>query len=103
MIAERVVEAGLRRIRPCLMTTFTTLIAPIPVMLSTGRGSDVMVPRANPVFGGMMLELVTLLVGPTCHCGLKQLKWRLGLPDADFAYPAGAGDNDAGPQIGERG
>ncbi|MFH1419259.1 MAG: efflux RND transporter permease subunit, partial [Planctomycetota bacterium] len=52
-IAERVVEAGLRRIRPCLMTTFTTLAALTPVMLSTGRGSDVMVPMAIPVFGGM--------------------------------------------------
>jgi hypothetical protein len=40
---------------------------------------------------------------PTCYCGLKQLKWRLGLPDADFAYPATTGDNAAGPQIGERG
>ncbi|UCG16830.1 MAG: efflux RND transporter permease subunit, partial [Phycisphaerales bacterium] len=39
-IEERVVEAGLRRIRPCLMTTFTTLAALAVVLLSTGRGSD---------------------------------------------------------------
>ncbi len=39
---------------------------------------------------------------PTCYRGLKQLKWCLGLPDAGFAYPAGAGDNAAGPQIGKR-
>jgi len=84
-ITERVVEAGLRRIRPCLMTTFTTLAALTPVMLSTGRGSDVMVPMAIPVFGGMALALITLFVVPTCYCGLKQLKWRWGLPDADFA------------------
>lgn len=84
-IEERVVEAGLRRIRPCLMTSFTTLAALTPVMLSTGRGSDVMVPMAVPVFGGMLVVLVSLFVVPTCYCGIKQLKWRLGLPDRDFA------------------
>jgi len=84
-IEERVVQAGLRRIRPCLMTTFTTLAALTPVLLSTGRGSDVMTPMALPVFGGMFVALVTLFVVPTCYCGLKQVKWRLGLPDADFA------------------
>ena len=84
-ITERVVEAGLRRIRPCLMTSFTTLAALVPVMLSTGRGSDVMVPMAIPVFGGMLVVLVSLFVVPTCYCGLKQLKWRWGLPDPDFA------------------
>ncbi len=44
-----------------------------------------MVPMAIPVFGGMTLALITLFVVPTCYCGLKQLKWRWGLPDADFA------------------
>ncbi|MCB9851660.1 MAG: efflux RND transporter permease subunit [Phycisphaerales bacterium] len=84
-IEQRVVDAGLRRIRPCLMTTFTTLAALVPVMISTGRGSDVMVPMAIPVFGGMLVELITLFVVPVCYCGLKQMKWRFGLPDQDFA------------------
>ena len=84
-IEDRVVGAGLRRIRPTLMTTFTTLAALMPILLTTGRGSDVMTPMALPVFGGMFVALVTLFVVPACYCGLKQLKWRLGLPDADFA------------------
>ncbi len=83
-IEERVVEAGLRRIRPCLMTTFTTLVALLPVLLTTGRGSDVMVPMALPVFGGMAVALITLFVVPVCYCGLKQLKWTWRLPDRDF-------------------
>jgi Cu(I)/Ag(I) efflux system membrane protein CusA/SilA len=86
-IEDRVVYAGLRRIRPCLMTSFTTLAALVPVLLSTGRGSDVMTPMAIPVFGGMALVLISLFVVPTCYCGLKQIKWRLRLPDPDFAYP----------------
>ncbi len=84
-IAERVVEAGLRRIRPCLMTTFTTLAALAVVLLSTGRGSDVMVPMAVPVFGGMTVALIAIFVVPACYCGIKQVKWRLGLSDTDFA------------------
>ena len=84
-IEERVVHAGLRRIRPCLMTTFTTLAALTPVLLATGRGSDVMTPMALPVFGGMVVALVTILVVPTCYCAIKQAKWKLGLPDQDFA------------------
>ncbi|MGD2107841.1 MAG: efflux RND transporter permease subunit [Phycisphaerae bacterium] len=86
-IRERVVEAGLRRIRPCLMTTVTTLAALVPVLLSTGRGSDVMVPMAIPVFGGMAFAVLTIFVVPACYCGLKESKWRLGLPDRDFARP----------------
>lgn len=91
-IEERVVEAGLRRIRPCLMTTFTTLAALIPVIFSTGRGSDVMVPMAIPVFGGMVIALVTLFVVPTCYCGLKQIKWHFGFADRDFERCDFSGD-----------
>ncbi|MCB9850639.1 MAG: efflux RND transporter permease subunit [Phycisphaerales bacterium] len=83
-IEERVIHAGLRRIRPTLMTTFTTLAALAPVLLTTGRGSDVMTPMALPVFGGMVVALVTILVVPTCYCAIKQAKWRLGIADADF-------------------
>jgi Cu(I)/Ag(I) efflux system membrane protein CusA/SilA len=67
------------------MTTFTTLVALTPVLLSTGRGSEVMVPIALPVFGGMVVALVAVFVVPASYCGLKQLKWRWGLPDPDFA------------------
>jgi Cu(I)/Ag(I) efflux system membrane protein CusA/SilA len=66
------------------MTTFTTLAALLPVLLTTGRGSDVMTPMALPVFGGMVVAMITILVVPTCYCTIKQAKWRLGLPDQDF-------------------
>ncbi|MFO8087847.1 MAG: efflux RND transporter permease subunit, partial [Bacteroidales bacterium] len=61
-IHESVILAGSRRVRPCLMTTATTLLALMPILTSTGRGSDVMVPMAIPAFGGMLIELVTLFV-----------------------------------------
>jgi len=63
-IREATLQAGLRRVRPCLMTTGTTLLALLPVLTSTGRGSDIMVPMAIPVFGGMAIELITMFFVP---------------------------------------
>ncbi len=74
-IRAATVEAGTRRIRPCLMTTATTLLALLPVLTSTGRGADIMVPMAIPSFGGMAVELITLFVVPTLYCALAE--WRL--------------------------
>ncbi len=75
-IREAVVEAGKRRIRPCLMTIATTVLALIPVLTSTGRGSDVMVPMAIPSFGGMTVVLITVFVVPTLYCAVQELKAR---------------------------
>lgn len=40
-IRTAIYEAGLKRVRPCMMTTITTLAALVPVLISTGRGADV--------------------------------------------------------------
>jgi Cu(I)/Ag(I) efflux system membrane protein CusA/SilA len=66
-IHERVIEAGKRRVRPCLMTTATTLLALLPILSATGRGSDIMIPMAIPVFGGMLVALITLFVVPLLY------------------------------------
>jgi copper/silver efflux system protein len=71
-IRDAVVAAGHRRIRPCLMTTATTLLALLPVLTSSGRGSDVMIPMAIPVFGGMLIEVLTMFVVPVLYCLLKE-------------------------------
>jgi Cu(I)/Ag(I) efflux system membrane protein CusA/SilA len=71
-IREATIEAGLRRVRPCLMTTGTTLLALLPVLTSTGRGSDIMVPMAIPVFGGMAIELMTMFVVPVLFSLTKE-------------------------------
>ena len=73
-VREAVVEAGLRRVRPALMTSATTLLALLPVLTSTGRGSDVMVPMAIPVFGGMLVALITLFVVPTLYAWYHERK-----------------------------
>jgi Cu(I)/Ag(I) efflux system membrane protein CusA/SilA len=67
-IRSATLEAGQRRIRPCMMTTATTILALIPVLSSTGRGSDLMIPMAIPSFGGMIIEVLTTLVCPVLYC-----------------------------------
>ncbi len=69
-----VVEAGKKRIRPCLMTTATTILALLPILSSTGRGSDIMIPMAIPSFGGMVIALITLFVVPVLFSWKKELK-----------------------------
>ncbi|NND10551.1 MAG: cation transporter [Flavobacteriaceae bacterium] len=66
-VRASVIEAGEKRIRPCLMTTATTILALLPILTSTGRGSDIMIPMAIPSFGGMLIALVTLFVVPVLY------------------------------------
>ena len=74
-------EAGLKRIRPCVMTTVTTIVALIPVLVSTGRGADVAKAMALPVFGGMLIEPFTSFIVPTLYCAYMEFKLNLGLAD----------------------
>lgn len=71
-IRDSIVEAGEKRIRPCLMTTATTILALLPILTSTGRGSDIMIPMAIPSFGGMVIALMTLFVVPVLFSWKKE-------------------------------
>ncbi|WP_046744475.1 efflux RND transporter permease subunit [Kordia zhangzhouensis] len=73
-IQNAVIEAGKKRIRPCLMTTATTLLALLPILTSTGRGSDIMIPMAIPSFGGMLIALITLFVVPVLYCWNQEIQ-----------------------------
>jgi len=73
-IRAAVVEAGERRIRPAVMTTTTTIIALLPVLTSTGRGADIMVPMAIPAFGGMIVAAITYYIVPTFYCMREEYK-----------------------------
>ena len=59
------------RVRPAVMTAATTIIALLPVLTSTGKGSDIMIPMAIPTFGGMTIQIMTMFVVP-----VLQAYWR---------------------------
>lgn len=73
-IRDAVNSAGTRRVRPALMTSATTILALLPVLTSTGRGADIMVPMAIPTFGGMLLALLTIFVVPVLFSLIEELK-----------------------------
>ena len=73
-VRQATIAAAKRRVRPALMTSATTILALIPVLTSTGRGSDIMVPMAIPSFGGMLLAVVSIFLVPVLYCWLKETK-----------------------------
>ena len=75
-VREATIEAGLRRVRPALMTVSTTMIALLPVLTSTGRGADIMIPMAIPAFGGMAFAIVTIFVVPVLYSFREERKFK---------------------------
>ncbi|MFH2065079.1 MAG: efflux RND transporter permease subunit [Pseudomonadota bacterium] len=73
-VREAVMEAGQRRIRPAVMTSATTIIALLPILTSTGRGSDIMMPMAIPQFGGMLVAAITYFIVPTLYSLREEYK-----------------------------
>jgi len=73
-VRQATIEAGRRRARPALMTTATTVLALLPVLTSTGRGSDIMVPMAIPSFGGMLIVVITLFVVPVLYSKIEETR-----------------------------
>ena len=71
-IKASTLEAAGKRIRPCLMTTVTTILALLPVLTSTGRGSDIMIPMAIPVFGGMIIDVTSYFIVPVLFSWKKE-------------------------------
>ena len=63
-IREAVILAGKKRVRPAMMTTACAVIALLPILTSTGKGSDIMIPMAIPAFGGMAIQVMTIFVVP---------------------------------------
>ena len=75
-VRQAVIEAAKRWARPWLMTTATTILALLPVLTSTCRGTDIMVPMAIPSFGGMAIDLMTMLVVPVLYCAIQEFRLR---------------------------
>ena len=71
---DAIIKAGEKRIRPCIMTTSTTLLALTPVLTSDGRGSDVMLPMSIPSFGGMLIVIVSVFVVPVLTSIVEEYK-----------------------------
>ena len=76
-IREAVSTAGERRLRPILMTTVTTVLGLVPMALGIGEGSELQVPMARVVIGGLLTStLITLIFIPVVYATLEELTER---------------------------
>ena len=67
-VDDALLEAGERRLRPILMTTFAMIFAMLPLALGTGAGHESNAPMAAAVIGGLISStLLTLLVVPALY------------------------------------
>ncbi len=78
-IREKIMLAGKKRVRPAIMTTATTLIALLPVLTSTGKGSDIMIPMAIPIFGGMVIATLTIFIVPVLYALWQEARLKKSL------------------------
>jgi Cu(I)/Ag(I) efflux system membrane protein CusA/SilA len=85
------VVAGQRRVRACLMTTGTTLLALLPVLTSTGRGADIMIPMAIPSVGGMAFVLLTMFSVPVLYCLVEEIKLKARIGEYHDLHAASGG------------
>jgi len=70
---DAIIQGVNSKIRPVLMTTFTTIIGIMPLMLARGPGAEIQKPLATVVVGGLFTStLVTLLVLPLLYQTLKK-------------------------------
>lgn len=75
-VREAVVLAGSKRVRPAMMTSAVAIIALLPILSSTGKGSDIMIPMAIPTFGGMIIQTMTMFVVPILQCFWREREAR---------------------------
>jgi len=79
-----IMEGAVERVRPKMMTVVAIMAGLVPILWSTGTGSEVMQRIAVPMIGGMVSStILTLLVIPAVYAlikgrGLVELPWRGG-------------------------
>jgi Cu(I)/Ag(I) efflux system membrane protein CusA/SilA len=89
-IEAAVIEGAVQRLRPKLMTVTVVLASLVPILWSTGVGSDVMKPIAAPIVGGMITSTVhVLILVPVFFALMKERALRLGTLQSG---PADAGN-----------
>ena len=67
-VSEAVVAGGKSRLRPVLMTSFTTILGMLPLAIGTGAGSETWQPMGIAVIGGLTFStILTLFIVPALY------------------------------------
>ncbi|MEP0547609.1 MAG: efflux RND transporter permease subunit [Rhodothermales bacterium] len=85
-LKEALEEGAVDRVRPKLMTVFTTIIGLVPIMIGTGTGAEVMQRIATPMVGGLVTSTVhTLIMIPALYAVVQGRRLRRELREAPAA------------------
>jgi HAE1 family hydrophobic/amphiphilic exporter-1 len=77
---EALIEAGMTRLRPILMTTFAMIGGMLPLFFALGSGAQMRAPMARAVVGGIITStLLTLVVIPVFFDLLDEFTWKKAL------------------------
>lgn len=75
---DALVEAGTKRLRPILMTTFTTIFGLIPMAIGWGEGGELTMPLAHAVIGGLSSSFIfTLVLIPVIYMSFENIKQKV--------------------------
>jgi len=93
-LKEAIVESGQSRLRPVLMTSLTTILAMLPLAMSTGSGSEIWSPMGIAVIGGLIFStIVTLILVPVVyHMMLRKSDAKKTRTEHDFMNGIGEGN-----------
>jgi Cu(I)/Ag(I) efflux system membrane protein CusA/SilA len=92
---EAIMRGAVERVRPKMMTVIAIMAGLLPIMWSTGTGSEVMQRIAVPMIGGMISStLLTLIVIPAVYALIKG--WDMSRRAVSEAGHIAAGENHAG-------
>jgi len=83
-LKETILKASQERLKPILMTTFTTVLGMLPLALKIGEGAELRSPMAVCVIGGLLSStFLTLLFIPVLYCSVSEffLKRRKSDPE----------------------
>jgi HAE1 family hydrophobic/amphiphilic exporter-1 len=73
-IRNAVLQSGLLRLRPILMTTSTTVLGMLPLAIGSGAGGEIQASLARAVIGGLTVStLITLILIPTVYTGIHNI------------------------------
>lgn len=74
-VREAAAEAGRSRLRPVLMTSFTTILAMLPMAMSQGMGKEMFSPLGITIIGGLFVSmLISLILVPTFYVSMHKEK-----------------------------
>jgi len=88
-LKEAVLQGAMKKLRPVIMTTLTTVLGVAPLLFSLGMGAELQRPLATVVVGGAITStLLTLFMLPTLYILLERKKgWKIGEELSDASSP----------------